>query len=219
MANELELMRVLRVMPLGKLVVDVAGARYQRLSDVPEEEIRRRLVAAIGELIVFAGGYQVLLDAGVAPPLAVPTTQAAAVAQPAAVPGAPLSMEEQQARFLQSLEKQRDATSAAAPPRGGPNLLGGLVKQAPPPPPPPAILEPTLAKDRPLTIIEQIDIILQKHLAMDPQLSRRDIRMESALNGGLRIKIDGNYYEHPNSIPEKEVQLVIKMALKEWDST
>lgn len=216
MANELEVMRVLRVMPLGKLVVDVGGGRYQKLSDVPEEEIRRRLIAAIGELIVFAGGYQVLLDAGVAPPLGVAATQAARAVQETADPN---SLAEQQARFLQSLEKQRDLLAASKPVRSAaptPTIVGPADS--------PVVLSPAVvvtppAKDRPLTIIEQIDQILQKHLAMDPQFARRDIGLESALSGGMRIRIDGNYYDHPTAIPEKQIQLVIKMALKEWDTT
>jgi hypothetical protein len=201
---------------MGKLVVEVGGTRYQNLSDVPAGELRRRLEAAIGELIVFAGGYQILVDAGFAPPLA----SAPAVPPSASRPAEPatLSLEEQQTRFLQSLERQRDQTAATAS-RPTPNLLGGLGRQAQPAPPPLPVVEPTPTPDRPLTIIDQIDQILQKHLAADPRLSQRDIRMEPALNGGLRIKIDGRYYDHPSEIPEKEVQLAIKMALKEWDST
>jgi hypothetical protein len=198
---------------MGKLVVEVGGTRYQKLSDLPAGELRRRLEAAIGELIVFAGGYQILVDAGFAPPLAT----APSAGRPAE--STTLSLEEQQARFLQSLERQRDQTASAVTPRPASNLLGGLGRQAPPTPPPPPVDEPTPTADRPLTIIDQIDQILQKHLAADPRLSQRDIRMEPALSGGLRIKIDGRYYEHPSEIPEKEVQLAIKMALKEWDST
>jgi hypothetical protein len=221
MANEIEVMRVLRLPPMGKLVVEVGGTRYQKITDVPAGELRRRLEAAIGELIVFAGGYQLLADAGFAPPLAVAPPAAQPTGRPAeAAPS--LSLEEQQARFLQSLEKQRDMTAAAAVSRPAPNLIGSLgnlgKSAAPAAPPPPPVLEPAPA-DRPLTIIEQIDQILQKHLAADPRFAQRDIRMEPALNGGLRIKIDGSYYDHPGEIPEKEIQLAIKMALKEWDAS
>lgn len=77
MKKEIEIMRVLRQPPLGKLTVEVNQKRVEQLSEVPEKTIRHLLLAAIGELIDFAGGYQVLVDAGVARPLtAVPPAAA-----------------------------------------------------------------------------------------------------------------------------------------------
>ena len=70
MQREIEIMRVLRTPPMGKLVVNYSDKRYESISDVPEANVRQLLHAAIGELITFAGGYQQLVDAGVAPPLA-----------------------------------------------------------------------------------------------------------------------------------------------------
>lgn len=69
MRKEVEIMRVLRQPPLGRLAVEVNQKRVEHLSEVPEKTIQHLLLAAIGELIDFAGGYQVLVDAGVAPPL------------------------------------------------------------------------------------------------------------------------------------------------------
>ena len=77
MRRELEVMRILRVPPLGKLVAEVNGERYQNLSEITDEKARRVLLAAIGELIDFAGSYQALVDAGVASPAAHTIPQAA----------------------------------------------------------------------------------------------------------------------------------------------
>ena len=90
MKKEIEVMRVLRQPPLGKLVVEVNQKRVEQLAEVQEKTIRHLLLAAIGELVGFAGGYQVLVDAGVAPPLvgeAKPT--AAPISMPKAVPPTP----------------------------------------------------------------------------------------------------------------------------------
>ena len=65
MKNEIEMMRVLRVPPMGKLVVDANEERYATLADVTNPKVRQRLLAAIGELVDFCGGYKVLEDAGV----------------------------------------------------------------------------------------------------------------------------------------------------------
>jgi len=69
MRNELEVMRVFRVPPLGKIVVELGGNRYLNLSEISGPEVKRRVLAAIGDLVVFAEGYQKLVDADVAPPL------------------------------------------------------------------------------------------------------------------------------------------------------
>lgn len=79
MRKEMEVMRVLRVPPLGKLVVDLGGNRFMNLAEIPEPEVKRRILAAIGDLMVFAGGYQKLVEADVAPPLAAAVQPAAPV--------------------------------------------------------------------------------------------------------------------------------------------
>lgn len=79
MRKEMEVMRVLRVPPLGKVVVDLGGNRYMNLAEIPEPEVKRRILAAIGDLLVFAGGYQKLVDADVAPPLMAATPPTAPV--------------------------------------------------------------------------------------------------------------------------------------------
>lgn len=202
MDNEIEVMRVLRVPPMGKLVVEVGGQRYERLADVTNPAVRQRLTAAVGELIVFADGYKTLVDAGVAPPL---------MAEPPARPteAAPASpeLEAQRAAFLASMERQRDAMAAEANMTPNPaNVISAAVRNEP------ATAVPSSG------IVGQIDAILQKHVRAEPKLEGRSIHLEQAPAGGLRIKVDNEVYQRPAEIREKEVQLVIKMALKEWEA-
>lgn len=79
MQNEVEVMRIIRVPPMGALVVHADGERYKQLTAVNNEMTRRRLLAAIGELVTFAGGYDALVEAGLAPPLANATPASAPV--------------------------------------------------------------------------------------------------------------------------------------------
>ena len=72
MQNEIEIMQILRVPPMGKLVVSFNNQRYESINQVPDAKVRQLMQAAIGELITFAGSYQKLVDAGVAPPLNTP---------------------------------------------------------------------------------------------------------------------------------------------------
>ncbi len=90
MDKELEIMRILRVPPKGELVVEVNGNRYQSLTDLKNPKNRQLILTAVGELITFTGGYQALVDAGVA---ASPMTQ-----------GTQKSLEEQRAEFLAKMQ-------------------------------------------------------------------------------------------------------------------
>lgn len=197
-------MQVLRVPPLGKLVIEVNKQRYENVMAITDENVGRLVLAAVGELIDFAGGYDKLVDAGVAPPL----VTAPVTPPPAETPPEP-SREQQQAEFLASLEAQRDELKSAPPPRE-PSLVNAVrprpVKKQPEP-------------DRALDIVAQIDAILQRYVLADPDLAERSIHLDQDPSGGLRIKIDGTYYQRPAEIQEAKIQTYIKRALKEWESS
>lgn len=203
MRRELEVMRVLRVPPLGKLVAEVEDQRYQALSEISDEKARRVLLAAIGELIDFAGGYQVLVDAGVAP----------AIAGGQAVEEPPL--EERQAEFLARLEAERDAAAAKGKPLPEPPLaiLGGAKASDE------ALVAQEAAKKRPSNVAEQIDEILQKHAAAQPEMAKRSVHLVQNPAGGILIEVDGQKFGKPGDIPEPMIQQLIKRAVKEWDAT
>lgn len=203
MRNVIQVMQVLRLPPMGKLVIDVSDKRYESWADITDDNVRRLLLAAIGELVGYVGGYEKLVDAGMAPPLmssAAPTAFA-----PSAAPQP--TIQEQQAAFLASLEAQRDALLEAPPPRK-PSIVGGLR---------PKPLE-TPAPEGKASVVEQIDAILQRHLAADPNLLGRSIHLEPDPEGGLQIEVDGTYYKRPAEIKDPNIQIHIKRALEEWES-
>jgi len=202
MDNEIEVMRVLRVPPMGKLVVEVNGQRYEHLADVTNPSLKQRLLAAVGELIVFADGYKTLVDAGVAPPLMVESGRGGSQE------GVSSDMAERRAAFLSSLERERDALAARTNTISDPvNLVSAVAKDEP------------VVTTRTAGIVDQIDAILQKYVRAEPKLEGRSIHLEQAPAGGLRIKVDNQVYQRPAEIKEKEIQLVIKMALKEWEAS
>ena len=203
MRKEIEIMRVLRVPPLGKLVVEVNSQRYESLSEIKEENVRHLLLAAIGELMSFAGGYQKLVDAGVAPPLDTPASTA----------GEGTSLTQQQANFLASLEAERDALKGVPAPKPSFPVLSGVQPRAEP------ARTPPVSEAKSLNLVEQIDAMLQQYVAADPELARRSIHLVQDPNGGLQIEVDGKYYRRPREIEDRKIQLVIKRALKDWESS
>lgn len=206
MRKEIEMMRVLRVPPLGKLVIESQGDRYETVADITHAQLKQRVLAAIGELIDFVGGYQKLVDAGVAPqmlPVEAPATMPAA--EPA--PGDD-SLTPTQQRFLDQLTAERDALRAAVS-KQPPPVVVPEVRAAPPPPEP---------AETP-SIAEQIDRILQRHVSANPDLAGQKIRLHQNLAGGLQIEVNGRMYSRPREIQDPAVQRAIKLALQEWDAS
>jgi hypothetical protein len=207
MDQEITVMQIVRVPPRGKLVVEANGRRYNSLDEVTHPPTRQRILAAIGELVSFAGNYAALVDAGLAPPIRPPESPSAAPEE---------ALAEEQAKFLAALEQERDSLrQAASKPRLPLIPLPGRRPSTAEPPPIVDIVAPKLAA--PLSIVEQIDAILQKYLAAEPELAKHDVHLKQA-DAGLRILVDNRVYERPAEIPDKRIQLAIKMALKEWES-
>jgi hypothetical protein len=210
MISEFEVMRVLRLPPRGKLAVEIGNRRYEQLAEIEDPALRQRVTAAIGELIDFAGGYNVLVVAGVAP-APVLSSQTAAKSGPPADE----ELRRRQEEFLESLERERDALKMAA---RAPMRRPAIPLITPTPLPdsnqPAARIAATHAKP---TLVEEIDAVLQKYVAADPSLAGRSIHLEQAAGGGLRICVDGRYFQRPGDIEERAIQLALKMALKEWE--
>jgi len=220
MKNEIEMMRVLRVPPLGKLEIEANEERYATLADVTNPKIRQRILAAIGELVNFCGGYQVLEDAGVVPQLTPLTPK---MAEAAAEP-VPPNLQQQQEAFLASLQHQVEVEKNKPVGKGRSGSMFSAKTDLDDAKPMSEILDsgdvvPASAAPKQLSIAEQINIILQRHIVANPALANRGIRLQQSPTGGLQILADGNEYEKPGDIEDKEVQTLIKAAVKEWNST
>jgi hypothetical protein len=198
MDNEVEVMRVLRVPPRGKLVILVGKNRFQQISQVRDPSVKQRLLAAIGELVIFADGYEALEAAGVAPPLSVELPESN---QPVSH-----SLEERQATFLASLERERDVMYVSDAESSGSEHPVGVTDSD------------RTGGTGPLSIVGQINPILQKHIAENENLQGRKIELEQDPSGGLFIDVDGKYYRRPDEIEDADVRSVLRSALREWDS-
>jgi hypothetical protein len=200
MQNEIEIMRVLRTPPMGSLLVIADGRRLKLLASVKDDTVRRRILAAIGELIDFAGGYDALVREGVAPPL---PTAAATSSAPAEEPGEELTSE--QDAFLNRLERElRQSTLPET---------GSLTAE-------PTVL-PVDTNDLTtpgVNLVADIDQILQRHVAESEALAHRSIHLRQTPGELLQIVVDGRVYEHPNDIEDARVRDVLKRALKEWEA-
>jgi len=199
MENEVEVMRIVRVPPMGKMVVISESDRYQHISQIGEETLRQRIMAAIGELVTFADGYSTLVDAGLAPALSVELTNRTMSEEE--------KLEQQQLAFLQSLELERDVMHVEGSEVSGSTRTVGHEETD------------RTGDAEPLSIAGLINPILQKHVDAEPELKDRTIKLASEANGDLYIVVDGQVYQRPEDIPDMEVRKVLRAALKEWDNT
>jgi hypothetical protein len=198
MENEVEVMQVIRVPPSGKLVVQINGQRYANLSEITSLTLKQRLITAIGELIVFVDGYDVLVEAGVAPP---PVASSPESSQPSSIKARRAAFKAAQTQNLSNNLSSRDTIMAPTEPITAETSVVEPVDQS---------LE--------LDIVGQIDILLQKHVAADPSLAGRSIHLAQDPNGGLQIRVDNRIYSDPGEVNEISIRLAIKAALEEWNS-
>jgi hypothetical protein len=68
-----------------------------------------------------------------------------------------------------------------------------------------------------LSIVAQIDLILQARLAGTP-LAGRGIRVAEALHGGAIVFIGTEQYDGVDKVPDAEVQAAIRAATAEWEN-
>ena len=69
-----------------------------------------------------------------------------------------------------------------------------------------------------LSMVEQIDKILQKKLEGTP-LAQRGIQLRSSIKGDLRIQVGLNEYKSFDEIPDEAIRQVIHEARDEWNKT
>jgi hypothetical protein len=197
MDKEIDVMQIIRIPPRGQLVVQVGEQRFERINEIHDEGLGRFLLAAIGELVVFANGYGTLVAAGVAPPL----TKGPSAGQKTPAETYAGSVEERQAAFIASLEAQRDLELVEAAPE--------ISKKTALP----------VEEIEPLSIVDEINPLLQKQIDANPELKGQVVLLESEPGGGLLIRVNGQLYDRPENIEDLQVRKAIAAALQEWDET
>jgi hypothetical protein len=71
-------------------------------------------------------------------------------------------------------------------------------------------------KEKPKSIVEQVDEILQKRLATSPY-SHRLIRLVDAQGGGVEVLVDAQKYDGVGDVPDPDVRDFIQQCVKEWE--
>jgi len=204
--NAHEVLRVLRDNLTGRLIVEIAGRRYERVGDIRDPDIGRGFVTTLKDLQKFMAGTQ-------SPASSLPAFPPVEAQRPPEPP--PTTSSQQPATNYQPPAPSPQSPTPARktlsdlPPIQKPSM--NPFKQA-------KILK-DMDKDQgpaPKSIPEQIDEILQERLARTPHRGR-GCRVYLSPKGGVVFELDGKTYEGVGDVPDPEVQAIIRAAVAEWE--
>jgi hypothetical protein len=180
--------------PDGSWEITVNGGHYPSLEAVPDDAVRKDVVAGLKEVVAFARSY----------------VQKDQATKQSPVPATPIAPDSR----VPPLEKPGIPPSSvpqtAPPPTDKPRIF---LKDEPPLKRPDAapMIMPALDLTRE---IGEIVAEMQAHI---PSMAHRSIKLQDAPGGGVCFAIDGIVYSDVNEIADADVQALIRAATKEWE--
>jgi len=201
----------------GAWEITVNGEHYPTLEAVPDDAVRRDVVAGLKEVVGFARSYVQKEQAAKKPPAVRPRSPQVTPPQPArepatrtvdtAAPDSQIPPAEKPAAPVAPPPVTPEVTSAAA------DKLRVFLKG-----------EPTLKRSDAAPVImttldlaREIGEIVAEMQARVPSLAQRSIKLQNAPSGGVCFAIDGIVYSDVNEIPDADIQALIRAATKEWE--
>ena len=67
-----------------------------------------------------------------------------------------------------------------------------------------------------LSIVQQIDTVLQEHLATS-HLAGRGVRLQESIQGGVEVYVGSQKFETVDDVPDAEIKTAIRSAIAEWE--
>jgi hypothetical protein len=67
-----------------------------------------------------------------------------------------------------------------------------------------------------LSIVQQIDFILQERLMNSP-MSRRGVRLQESIQGGVEVYVGLQKFDAVDDVPDEEIKSAIRSAIAEWE--
>jgi hypothetical protein len=196
--DSIELLRVWRDLSDGSLIIEIGGQRFTSVSELQGANLDRRFMNVVRDLTAM------LRATAGQPPKAAPKPAPKPNVAPAAPPAAEVT--------------GQPVKKPAPPPVDGdlPSMAPGtLFKQMG------RVAmghKPEPVEETPLlSIPDQIEQVLQKHLADLPQYADRSIHVRPSPFGGVRIEVDGEFYEGVGDVADDEVRALIQNAVREWE--
>lgn len=217
-ASPVEVLRLLRDRVTGALIVEVEEEKYRRLSEIKDGRVGRQVLQAAADMVRFTEVLQTRgqMTTRQPPPLA-PLTLALKVApslekeSPVPRTPAPPSVEKE---FLRSLSQQGQTEEEESPKLSLSPIeffqRGFAARRA-------ARLQS--ATPAPRSFVKEIEEILQRFIRTYPSFIGQEVHVGTGPGGGIRIRVENEFYDTPDDIPDPEIRGIIKAAIQEWEKS
>jgi hypothetical protein len=203
--DSIELLRVWRDLSDGSLIIEIGGQRFASLDELHGANLDRRFMNVVRDLTTM------LRDAAHQPP-AQSATQAPAQSRPQQPPTAPRPAQPDPTPSESAPDKATQPPLDEDLPSMGPGTLFrqmGRVAMGYRP-------EPT-GEMAQLSIPDQIETLLQERLVGMPQYAGREIHVRPSPFGGVRIEVDGQFFDGLDEIPDQTVRGLIQEVVRDWE--
>lgn len=187
-----DVLTVSRDLADGSLIVQIGNSAYGHAAEISDAEARRRLKSALREL-----AQQVTAEPREpqAPPPAAYNEPPVAPPQPLGPASVTMSTPVDDGRW-----KLPNFNEMANEPL---KLRGGKPKQEVPE----------------INIAAAIEAYLQHKVRSTPAFAQRRLHIHNALGGGVRIEVDGQFYEAVSDIEDEPTRAFIAGAIAEWQAS
>ena len=217
-ASPVEVLRLLRDRVTGALIVEVEEEKYRKLSEIKDGRVGRQVLQAAADMVRFTEVLQTRgqMTTRQPPPLA-PSTLALKVApslekeSPVPRTPAPPSVEKE---FLRSLSQQGQTEEEESPKLSLSPIeffrSGFAARRA-------ARLQSATPASR--SFVKEIEEILQRFIRTYPSFIGQEVHVGTGPGGGIRIRVENEFYDTPDDIPDPEIRGIIKAAIQEWEKS
>ncbi len=207
--DSIELLRVWRDLSDGSLIIEIGGQRFTSAAELQGANLDRRFVNVVRDLTNLLKGAPQQpaaaskLDAPKPAPVAPAAPRRAAPSVPAA-PSAASDIPDKPTPKLPDLNGEMPSMSPSTMFR----QMGRVAMGYKPPP----------SEETPnLSIPDQIEAVLQRRLMDMPEYADRSIHVRPSPFGGVRIEVDGEFFDGVGDVPDDEVRAMIQDVVREWE--
>lgn len=172
-----EVLRVLRDLADGSLVVEIGGRKYRSLTEIAEPQVKRRFLGNAQALALFA-------EAAGSPSAPWPAPTFEVTAQPDLPP-----------------------TEFVEPLLSSSQLVGDV--------------EPLISQEQPggpKTMADEIEELIQVRLKSIPTLMHRSIHILQGAGGGIRVEVDGRYFDSVAGVTDPDVMAFLQSIIRQWEA-
>lgn len=198
LGDAVEVMRVWRDLSDGSLIIQMGDQRYRSLAEIGGTDLSRRFVAVVRELWAMVNN-----GAGARIASTLPTYE-----QSGAVPLPEGSAGGMKAR-IGLLNQPGEADEVKSRTGILRQVARTALGQTPTPP---------TADVRRDGIADAVEEYLQFKLSNTPQFQTRSIHVRPAIDGGVRIEVDGHYYDSVGDVIDADVREFLLNILREWEA-